>query len=239
MNLFNNKISMEELGDIKNFRKNLMLISVLTILIFIFSENIKEINILWIIKLEDIESYKILGILLILNLYTLIRYLQYFIKYDLSNDKKILVIDIINHSYFKKNIIDSYQLIFNASFSHSKIKHHYKKDDILSINYNNGISLDTKDDSMYFFCHNALKNNNITWWIFGMFENRELKVYLHNKYGKELDDNIVINYNNNNYIMFLLLILYYIKEHNFSDYYLPIFLWIISSSIIFIQLIKL
>ena len=103
---------MEDLGDIKIFRKNLMVISIITILVLIFSNNFKEVNIFWLIKLKNLESYKILILLLITNIYVFIRYKQYLFKYDLDinirlRNMSMLILFIFqffyNHTKLDKN----------------------------------------------------------------------------------------------------------------------------------------
>ena len=73
-------MNMDDLWDIKVFRKNLMMISIINILVFIFAWEIKEINVFWLIKFENIDNFKLLIILLISNIYVFFRYYSYFIK---------------------------------------------------------------------------------------------------------------------------------------------------------------
>lgn len=66
---------MDELGWIKIHRRNLMLVSITTILFLFFYEHLDSISIFWLVKLdENTPHIKIFSVLFIANLYVLYRY---------------------------------------------------------------------------------------------------------------------------------------------------------------------
>lgn len=229
---------MDDLWDIKVFRKNLMLVSIITIIIFIFWWNIKEINIFWMIKLENINSYKILILILVTNIYVLVRYGQYLLKHDLNINYKILILEVINNKYFQKNIIEIREMTRENDYDWTSMytKKTYKKNEITNLSYNKSVQLSYNNwNATRIFCYNALTDENIIWWLFGVLENNNMWLYLNNNNKGRDDDNLYIEYKENKLIFFILKIKFYIKEHIFFDYYLPIIFWVISIILIVIN----
>lgn len=233
---------MDDLWDLKIFRNNLMFISIIIIIFIVFKWNINEINILWIVKLKEINSIKILILFLIIIAYVLLRYLQYLLKYDLDINYKILIFDIINNKYYQKNIINLREM--NVTFlnknNNSRIvemKKIYEKKVISEIIYDNWITLKFKNTNICnSYCYKAISDNNIFWWI--VTNNKWfLSLFIHNKDESNKKDNIHISYKNNKLIFFILKLKFYIKEHYFFDYYLPIFMWIISIILIITKIL--
>ncbi len=237
---------MNDLGDIKVFRKNLMIVSIINILLIIFAGNITDINVLWILKINNLNSISILILLLITNIYVLTRYKQYLFKNDLNLNQKILIFDIINNKFFQKNIIEARQMEADRRDWEDFIyttKKTYKRKRIESIKFNGVILLNYnfKDwnrysEWTYLFCHWWITDKNINGWFYGNIDNNNLFVYLHNNNKDRLDDNIHIEYKNNNLILFFLKLKFYIKDHYFFDYYLPILLGILSMELIIIKM---
>lgn len=99
-----------------------MLVSLTNILILLFSNNITEINILWLIKLTDINSLKVLMVLLIWNLYVFRRYHQYLLTFPKKFNYSILLHDIVNNA--KKQIkeirTNSFSTVTDRFFINSK-----------------------------------------------------------------------------------------------------------------------
>jgi hypothetical protein len=89
----------EKIWDIEWYRKNLIRISFLNLMIFLLSNSLKEIpsDILEIISLENIDTYKILIILWIINFYALIRYTQVLKTSFITPNYRILFWNILNH----------------------------------------------------------------------------------------------------------------------------------------------
>ncbi|PIE85416.1 hypothetical protein CSA08_02460 [Candidatus Gracilibacteria bacterium] len=223
-----------------------MIVSIINILLIIFAGNITDINVLGILKINNLNSISILILLLITNIYVLTRYKQYLFKNDLNLNQKILIFDIINNKFFQKNIIEARQMEADRRDGEDFIyttKKTYKRKRIESIKFNGVILLNYnfKDgnrysEGTYLFCHGGITDKNINGGFYGNIDNNNLFVYLHNNNKDRLDDNIHIEYKNNNLILFFLKLKFYIKDHYFFDYYLPILLGILSMELIIIKM---
>lgn len=206
---------MNDLWDIKIFRKNLMIISVINILVFIFAWNIKEINIFWLIKLEWVESFNILILLILSNFYIFIRYIQKLIKNDININYKLLFIDIIN---LKKEIIQNVKVLYwNENITKTEINNKW---DIL-INW---------AETTF---KNILNNKNIS------------SSTINNKDTITIELDQKIEWYANNWISLICkkgisykitYLIFIIKDNYFFDYYLPIIIWTISISLILIKI---
>lgn len=87
---------MEEIWKISSVRNNLLIVSVIVFLVVLFSKEVTDINIFWIIKLSDVNSIKILCVLAVANIYTLIRYYQYLKRLSPWNYILIFIWEILN-----------------------------------------------------------------------------------------------------------------------------------------------
>ena len=93
----------EKIWDIHSFRKNLMLISIINIIIiFFWAENITKIDFIFF-HLEHLENWKVFTILLIGNIYTLWRYWQYVKITPSSKNYMFLLKEITNNKNIDKN----------------------------------------------------------------------------------------------------------------------------------------
>lgn len=101
------------LWDFKDVRRNLLTVSIITLLILLFSENIEDVSVFWIINIQSVSDIKVLVVLLVFNIYSAWRYTQFLYKNPVILDYKILFIDLvrkIQHKVFLWQIIN-----FNTS----------------------------------------------------------------------------------------------------------------------------
>lgn len=209
---------MEDLWDIKIFRKNLMIISIINILIFIFASDIKEINILWLIKLENVNSFKVLILLLISNIYVIIRYNQILIKSPKKQDYKILFSYIIKN--YKKNIIEI-NYINSTNYTNIK-KWPLEKWRMITIDSKWTVSLEENSDIIWLvtYFYEIYSNDN----IYSILNKNTIKLI--DK--KELREKSITITFNNSINVFYQKIKYYIDDSYYFDFYLPLLIWLIS-----------
>ena len=246
----------EKLEDIQSVRKNLLAISIISILIFCFAWDIQKVNIFWIIQMDNIESWKILTILLISLAYTYLRYIQYFIKNWVSVNQKLLIHYILSGNKIFENIIKikTNKSIVNNKFDIDLESVEYKKNDILNFKYwTNRIMLilsgkyfkDIDDDSfvdMWIFDEysnneHLLSKDNIIWTIYS--NKHQLTVILEDdtksiNYEKRERLNITLKLNKFKLIWYK--IKYLFSEKYFSDYYFPMLLWFIAFILIIVKI---
>lgn len=208
---------MEEIWNIKSFRNNLMIASLVTILIFIFSDKITKINFLWLIEITNINSIKLLVIILIINIYTFYRYNSYFMKMHFN----------LNYALLFKLILEKINL-WKIKWTIKVNSDEYEKIE-LSSSWN---ILYTEKTENWSFKRKSDVFVNI-------LSNPEIDCYLRSK--KEI---ILINHNSTIEISLLkipykLIFLFYIFEKNVADYYLPFFLWSISIYLVSLKIILL
>lgn len=195
---------MEKLWDIKSFRNNLLSISLINLLILLFSKNISEINVLGLIKISDIYSLKFFMVLIVVNLYMYRRYLQYLLKSDKEYNYVLLFKDILDSWFYTSTKNQSNQAI-NMSIS--------KTWSILL----NGNPTAFKNISNI---EDVTTDIEILEW--GKVEQMSLSA-------RSISNTAVykVVYENNLRIIYLKF-LFYLKEKYFFDYYLPVWLGFIS-----------
>lgn len=210
-----------------------MIVSVLTILLLIFSDQIKEIDIFWIIKLDNIKNLKLLWLLLCVNIFVFLRYYQYLLVHEVVLNEKLMIFKIINNISVPKSI--EYIRILETlndweSYNESK---KYSHEDIETISANRNGSIWVGAKKGVFFFHNVIISNEYTWqiskgWVEIGYPKRKWHYDLHilsNKSGlNSLNIWLKINFFKYMYIK----IWHYLFDKNYADYYMPFLLSIMA-----------
>lgn len=212
-----------DLLDFKSSRKNLFSFSIFTTLLLIFSNDIEKINFLWIIIVENINQFKILMVLAIINGYNLWRYFQF---------------------NYKDNNRNNYNILFKLLTSDKKlrdtveIKWHW--DALLSLFYDNENTIytagklkeadESKERPIYspsginIYWNNVIINKDV--------DTLRLMLLVDWKYSQQLYAKI----KKNNALVVYYSIIHCLINPYFFDYILPTFLWI---GAIFLCLLRL
>ncbi len=200
----------EKIWDLSSFRKNLMLISVFNILVSIFYNNIKDINFLFF-KMENIDDWKVLVILLSTNLYCIWRYNQYL----------TINLKTINYKFLFKDVVNN-----EKKYTSDKIRSNWQVRNVI-INENDNLIVKTNND-YWLISPNFMNDDKI---LVSLIDIKNDKDYSHKLIlykDKKLLFDIRLNYKNNPFIF---------KDKYYADRYIPIILWYIWVILIFILLI--
>ena len=224
---------MEEIWNIKSFRNNIMIVSVLTILLLIFSDQIKEINVFWIIKLDNIKNLKLLWILLCVNIFVLLRYYQYLLVHEIILNEKLMIFKILNNVNISKAV--EYVRILETddnwdSFWENKKYSHEDIDTIVAHN-NGSIWIGAKNWAFLF--HNVIISNEYTWqvskgWVEIGYPKKKWHYDLHILSNKSGSNSLNIWLKINFFKYMYIKIWYCFFDKNYADYYMPFLLSIMA-----------
>ena len=176
---------MEDLGDIKIFRRNIMLVSLLTIIFIFFKWDIININILWVIKTNNVNDFKLIIILIILNFYVFLRYYTYIKSiYIIRNYAKLFkellnnynkdLIEISNDSWKIKAKIDSFWNLLVNNDKYENIDNIYSnKYSWLYIDFRDS----SKEEKIVVYPMNQWPNFIHHYWI-SIYYKRSFEYYL-------------------------------------------------------------
>jgi len=218
----------EKIWDFHSFRKNLLMISLWNILIVIFAPKIIDINLI-LFKLKNIDDIKIYIILFIINIYTLVRYLQYRKIRPVSKNYMFLFKEVINKWKVKQWLIpNNYDNIIE------KIEIDKDRNIVVSpLPDPSGNSLPTVPYS------NILQDNDYKInLIQNDINNKNLKMLILSKSNWNTTNNIT-NYDNIYNILFDINEVnknFFILDKYYADIELPWIIWAISTMLIFLPI---
>lgn len=220
----------EIIGDLKSFRKNLMIISLSIITLYVYWNRNTEINFLFV-KIEKWEIYSwefSLGLLFLL-LFVIWRYYQYYIRSVVSDkiNLKLLIIELLNSRNWWEDLV-----IYSGNFLWNKDIGFIWNQEKLDLNALKTfkVLLDVKEiytnDEVTWYIKDITTNSNMLQISFDL--NFKLKSVNKNEKSDKLFKlemefkNVTRWYYYTRYLMFIL------KEKYFWDYILPFIFWIIA-----------
>lgn len=231
---------MEEIGDLKAMRKNLMIVSLTVIALAIYADHISEIN-LWIIKFNNSELFDTRNAIVTLGIlgYVLWRYLQYFksSKLVLWADWKTQAIKFLEYKWVgKPTKIETYEMRDGRSIDWSNKSYEWVS--IETIRAWKSIIIEGLNSNWWkssMFIHDALVDENTTWYISNLpsFDEPDIKFSIVFEVAKKdlhKEFVYVIKYKQAPRYLRIKRMLANLHEKYYPDYVLPIYLgyvWIV------------